>query len=254
MKTKLIIIGIGFFLLSGCGAYMNKNVNPYYFGMTTIDPQIYEKSKDIMSYQYEESSVKYFLKRGYVIKAKSAFREQYVHPSWAELAAKQMGANVMLLQKDYVGTVSGRRTLAWTVPGDTYRVTSNTKGNINYDSNTDAYVYGSNGYGYGNSTTTGNVNYSSSTTTTIQGPDKYRVASVPYQNHYYDQYAVFLVKKYYWTDTDVPYYSDKKLENLGGYIKAGEWFQLSEKKSKYRRLIYDGKFAYVSRNDKVLIY
>jgi hypothetical protein len=254
MKLKYVIIGIGFLTLFGCGALMNKNMNPYYFGMTQIDPQTYKKSKDIQSYAYQESSVKYFLKRGYIVKAKSAFRERYVHSSWAVLAGKQMGATVMLLDRDYVGTVSGRRTLAWTVPGDTYKVTSNTNGNINYDSNTNAYVYGSNGYAIGNSTTNGNVNYNSSTTTTIQGPDKYRVASIPYENHYYDQYAVFMVKKYYWTDTDVPYYSDKKLENFVGYIKAGEWFELSEKKAKYRRLNYNGKFAYVSRGNKVRIY
>lgn len=252
MKIKLLLIGIGIFTLFGCGAYMNKNMNPYYFGMKTIDHQVYKKSKDVKSYKYEESSVKYFLKRGYVIKAKSAFRERYVHSSWAELAAKQMGATVMLTKSDYVGSVSGRRTLAWTVPGDTYRVTSNTNGNISYNSNTDAYVYGSSGYAIGNSTTNGNVNYNSSTTTTIQGPDKLRVASVPYQNHYYDQYAVFMVKKYYWTATDVPYYSDKKLENFVGYIKAGEWFLLSEKKGKYRRLIYNDKFAYIDK--KVEIY
>lgn len=252
MKIKLLLIGIGLFTLFGCGAYMNKNMNPYYFGMKTIDPQVYKKSKDVKSYKYEESSVKYFLKRGYVIKAKSAFRERYVHSSWAELAAKQMGATVMLTDRDYVGSVSGRRTLAWTVPGDTYRVTSNTNGNISYNSNTDAYVYGSSGYAIGNSTTNGNVNYNSSTTTTVQGPDKLRVTSVPYQNHYYDQYAVFMVKKYYWTISDVPYYSDKKLKNLAGYIKAGEWFLLSEKKGKYRRLIYNDKFAYIDK--KVEVY
>ena len=252
MKTKLLLIGIGFFVLSGCGAYLNKNVNPYYFGMKTVDPQIYKKSKDVKWYDYTEDNVKYFLKRGYVIKAKSSFRERYVHSSWAELAAKQMGATVMLTERDYVGSVSGRRTLAWTVPGDTYRVTSNTNGNINYNSNTDAYVYGSSGYAIGNSTTNGNVNYNSSTTTTIQGPDKYRVASVPYENHYYDQYAAFMVKKYYWTSSDVSYYSDKKLENFAGTIKAGEWFLLSEKKGKYRRLNYDGKFAYIDK--KIEIY
>lgn len=245
MKTKLLLIGIGFFVLSGCGAYMNKNVNPYYFGMKTIDPQVYKKSKDVKSYKYDENSVKYFLKRGYVIKAKSAFRERYVHSSWAELAAKQMGATVMLTDRDYVGTVSGRRTLAWTVPGDTYRVTSNTNGNISYNSNTDAYVYGSSGYAIGNSTTNGNVNYNSSTTTTIQGPDKLRVTSVPYQNHYYDQYAVFMVKKYYWTNYSVAYYNDKKLEVSAGRVKSGEWFELLEKKGKYYRILYNGQIAYI---------
>ena len=43
MKIKLLLIGIGIFTLFGCGAYMNKNMNPYYFGMKTIDPQVYKK-------------------------------------------------------------------------------------------------------------------------------------------------------------------------------------------------------------------
>jgi len=254
MIKKVLLTGFVIILLTSCGAYLNKNVNPYYFGMTTIDPQIYKKSKDVSVYQYKESNVKYFLERGYVLKAKSAFRERYVHPDWPELAAKQMGATVMLLDKEYVGSVSGRRNLVWRVPGDTYKVTSNTSGNISYDSNTDAYLYTDSGYGYGNSTTTGNVNYNSSTTTTVQGPDSYRTTTVAYQNHYYDHYAVFMVKKYYWADTDIKYYSDSKLTNYSGTIKAGEWFRLSLKKKKYRRLLYNGKMVYTGRPENVKLF
>lgn len=254
MKLKLLLAGLTIFLLTGCMAYMNKNINPYYFGMTEIDKTDYKKSKDVKSYDYTENNIKYFLNRGYVVKAKSAFRERFIHLSWAELAAKQMGATIMLLDRDYAGKVSGRQALAWRVPGDTYTVTSNTKGNVSYDSNTNSYAVGSNGYAFGSSSTYGNADYNSSTKTTIQGPDKIQYASVPYEHHYYDQYAVFMVKKYYWADTDVPYYSDKKLDNFVGYIKAGEWFQLSKKKRKYRRLIYNGKFVYVGRNKKVKVY
>ncbi len=253
-KIKLLVGIIGLFLIFGCGAYMNKNMNPYYFGMTIVDNQVYKKSKGVDSYKYDENSVKYFLKRGYVVKAKSAFRETYVHLSWAELAAKQLGATVMLTDRNYVGSISGRTTLAWTVPGDTYKVTSNTNGNISYNSNTNSYVYGNSGYAVGNSSTNGNVKYNSTTTTTIQGPDKLQVTSVPYQNHYYDQYAVFMVKKYYWSDKDFSYYHDKKFKDFAGSIKAGEWFELGEKSGKYRKIIYGGKSYYVNRDDKIMAY
>ncbi len=248
MKQLFItILLLASFLFSGCGAYLNKNVNPYHFGMTQIDPQIYKKSKDVKSYLYEESSVKYFLKRGYVLKAKSAFRNRFVHPDWAKLAAKQMGASIMLLDKNYVGSVSGRRTLVFRVPGDTYKVTSNTKGNINYDSNTDTYVYGSNWDAYGTSTTYGNINHNSTTTTTIQTPDRYKSTTVPYQHHYYDHFAVFMVKKYYWLNSDRDFYKDKKLKERIGVVKAREWFSISDYLSgKNRAILYNGKLGYIS--------
>lgn len=251
MKSKLLLVGLTIFLLTGCMAYMNKNVNPYYFGMTEIDKTDYKKSKNVKSYDYTENNIEYFLQKGYVIKAKSAFRERYVHLSWAELAAKQMGATIMLLDRNYAGKVSGRQALAWRVPGDTYSVTSNTKGNVSYDSNTNAYVVGNNGYAYGSSSTYGNANYNSSTKTTIQGPDKIQYASVPYEHHYYDQYAVFLVKKYYWTNYDTAFYEDDDLEKSSTRVQPGEWFELLDKKRKYTKIAYNGKVGYIGRNVEI---
>lgn len=95
--------------------------------MTKIDPQIYKKGVNANSYAYKESSIEYFLKRGYVVKAKFAFRNRYVHPDWENLAAKQMRACVMLLDKDYVGSFSEVRMLVWKDSGGTYKVTSKTK-------------------------------------------------------------------------------------------------------------------------------
>ncbi|TYC14755.1 hypothetical protein ES677_05085 [Bizionia gelidisalsuginis] len=199
LKTLSILL-----IFSSCGAYMNKNVNPYYFGMTTYDSNKLKKPKDVKIYNYTEENLQYFLIRGYKIKAKSAFRERYVHNDWARLASKQLGTPIMLLKDDYVGAVSGRKTLAFRIPGETYVVTSKTNANLNYNSNSTAYAVGTNGSAIGSSSTYGNANYSSTTNTTIQGPDKYGYTSVPYKNHYYDYYALFLVKEYREGDEKAP--------------------------------------------------
>jgi len=73
----------------------------------------------------------------------------------------------MLIRENYVGSISGRKALSFRIPGEKYHVTSTTQ-----TSSGRSYV----------------------TTTTIQKPDQYRYTSVPYTDHYYDYYAVFLVK------------------------------------------------------------
>lgn len=235
-------------LFISCGSYLNKSVNPYYFGMTNIDTQTYKKNKDVKFYFYTKDNVKYFLKKGYTIKSKSAFRDRYVHPDWAKLAAKQVGADVMLLDKDYVGSVSRKGVLKWKVPGDTYRVTSSTNGNVNYNSNTDTYIYGNNWDAYGTSSTYGNINHNSTTTTTLKAPDRYSYRTVSYQSHYYDHYAVFMVKKYYWVVHDATYYKDKSLKSGNEKVKAGEWFEILESKGKYHQIIYNGTLGYINKD------
>lgn len=180
--------------LTSCGAYLNQNQNPYYFGMTVFDSQKLKKPKDVKIYNLTENNLEYFIKKGYKIKAKSAFRETYVHMDWAKLASKQLGTPIMLLKDDYVGSVSGRKTLEFRIPGEKYIITSNTNSNLNYSSNTEAYAIGNNGYAMGSSTTNGNSKFNSTTKTTIQGPDQYSFKTVPYETHYYDYFAIFLVK------------------------------------------------------------
>jgi hypothetical protein len=204
MKLKSILLLLIIASFYSCGAYLNKHVNPYHFGMQTYNSQKLKKAKDVKIYDYNETNLQYFIKQGYKIKAKSAFRERYVHLDWAKLASKQLGTPVMLLRNDYVGSVSGRRTLAFTIPGEKYIVTSETNANLNYNSTTDAYAISDYGYATGSSTTSGNANYNSQTKTTIQGPDKYGYKTVRYENHYYDYYAVFLVKDANIEKEDVP--------------------------------------------------
>jgi len=195
MKYQTIKALCLFFLLTGCGAYLNENVNPFYFGMTVYDSKDLKKPKNVEIYNYSENNLQYFIKQGYQIKAKSAFREQFVDISWAKLASKQIGTPIMLVKQDYAGSVAGRQVLPFVIPGEEYVITSNTNSTLDYNSNTNAYAVGSNGYAIGSSSTTGTGNYNSITKTTIKSPDKYGYKSVKYENHYYDYFAVFLVKK-----------------------------------------------------------
>ncbi|OIP47832.1 MAG: hypothetical protein COZ16_02295 [Flavobacteriaceae bacterium CG_4_10_14_3_um_filter_31_253] len=204
MNLKSLKTLVIFLTLTSCGAYLNNKVNPYHFGMTVFNSNKLKKIKEVKIYDYTENNLNYFLKQGYRVKAKSAFRERYVHMDWAELASKQLGTPIMLLKNEYVGSVSGRRALAFRIPGEKYVVTSNTNANLNYNSNTDAFAIGTNGYAIGSSSTTGNANYNSTTKTTIHAPDRYGYTSVPYKNHYYDYYAVFLVKEYREGDKKAP--------------------------------------------------
>jgi hypothetical protein len=174
---------------------MNKNANPYYFGMRVINDTKLKKTESVAIYDYTEDNIKYFLSRGYVIKAKSAFRNTFIHMSWAELAAKQMGSNVVLCKREYVGTSSGTSVIPWYVPGETYTVNSKTSGSVSANGYANSVVIGSNGYAVGSSSSSAYGTYNSNTTTTIQSPDRYDYYSVPYSYNYYDQYAVFLVKE-----------------------------------------------------------
>ena len=181
--------------MTSCMSNVNKTQNPYYFGMKTLISTKLKKTDQATIYNYSEENLKYFLNNGYVIKAKSAFTNTYVNLSWAELAAKQMGSDVILVKHNYVGTASGRKIIPWYVPGETYTIKSKTIGTINTTANSNTTVIGSSGYAIGQTSTSGQGTYDSNTTTTIQGPDKYQLYSVPYSYDYYDQYAVFLVKE-----------------------------------------------------------
>jgi hypothetical protein len=174
---------------------MNKNVNPYYFGMKIINQTKLKKSNEAKIYDYTENNIKYFLERGYVVKAKSSFRNIFVDLSWAELAAKQMGSDVVLCKREYVGTASGRSVIPWYVPGETYTINSKTSGSVSANGYSNSTVIGSNGYAIGSSSSSAYGTYNSSTTSTIQSPGRYDYYSVPYSYNYYDQYAVFLVKE-----------------------------------------------------------
>lgn len=241
-KIKTLKYLVLLFLLSSCGAYMNKNINPYYFGMTVYDSQKLKKPKEVKIYNYSDNNLEYFLSKGYKVKAKSAFTERNVHMDWAKLSSKQLGAPIMLLTNEYAGSVSGRRTLAFRIPGEKYIVTSNTNANLNYNSNTDAYAVGTNGYAYGSSTTTGNANYNSSTRTTIQSPDKYSYKSVAYKNNYYDYYAVYLVKEYREGDKKAPkkYIIKSRLKYSGdtSLKKKPEFKSATIKKVNDKQVIY----------------
>jgi len=255
MKKLLPLIILSLTLLN-CGAYVNKSSNPYYFGMVTVDKTQYKKikHKNVKIYDYTDSNAEYFLKRGYIIKAKSSFRNTFVDLSWAQLAASQLGSDVLLCKSNYVGTASATTVIPWRVAGETYIATSTTSGNISLNGYSDSSVIGSNGYAFGNSTSNVNGTHSSTTTTTIRTPDKYQLYSVPYSKDYYDQYALFMVKKYYWLSLnayyDGSYYNgiDKNSSKIGT-IKANHFFEILDETKKYYKIRYRGIEGYLYKNE-----
>lgn len=255
MKKLLLLCTLSFTIFS-CGAYVNKKANPYYFGLKTLDNTQYKNvnHKNVKIYDYTDANTEYFLKRGYIIKAKSSFTDIFVHSSWAQLAASKLGSDVVLCKSNYVGTVSGKRLIPWFVPGETYTVTSSTSGNLSTNSSTNSYAVGNNGYAYGNSTSNGSGTYNSTTVTTVQAPDKYQIYSVPYSNDYYDQYALFMVKKYYWLSDnayyDGSYYNgtDKNSSKIGT-IKSNQFFEILSETKKHYKVRYGTVEGYLQKTD-----
>lgn len=191
-KLKILAFGVTL-LFVGCSSFMNSS-NPFKLSMKVVNNVKLKKSNHVTIYDYNEENVKYFLNKGYIVKAKSAFRNRLVHITGVELAAKQIGSDVALYKREYVGTASGVDIIPWYVPGETYTVKSSTKGSVSANGYGSATVIGSNGYAIGSSSSSAYGTYNSNTTTTIQAPGKYEYYSVPYSLDYYDQYAVFLVK------------------------------------------------------------
>ena len=251
MKLRKLLVFSLALLLTSCKAYLNKNANPYYFGMKVIDNTQFKKTKSVKTYDYTESNADYFFKKGYVVKAKSAFRNKFVDMSWAELAAKQMGSNVMLCKREYIGTASGTSVIPWYVPGETYTVNSKTSGTVSDKGYGNSTIISNNGYAVGRSSSSAYGTYNSNTTTTVQGPGRYDYYSVPYSYDYYDQYALFLVKKYYWLndseyDDGILYKEPKNNSKILAKIKSHEFFEVINRDTKFTKINYNGQVGYIS--------
>jgi len=255
MRKLLLLLTITFFF-SSCGAYLNKKANPYYFGMNIIDNSKYKKtkSKNVEIYDFSSSNLEYFLKKGYVIKAKSSFRNTFVHLSWAQLAASKLGSDVILCKKDYVGTTSGTMVIPWRIPGETYTATSTTSGNISLTGHSRSSIASSNAYATSNTSSAISGFHSSTTTTTITTPDKYELYTVPYSKDYYDQYALFLVKKYYWLPYHDYYdgiiYKDAKNNSEKiGTIEPNHYLELLDETRGHYKIKYNGVIGYLHKNE-----
>lgn len=208
-------------LLSGCGALLNKG-NPYYKYSTIVDEKKYDKvrNKDRSIYEYKgnEEDVEYFLKRGYIVKAKAAFRYNlFIHNDWLELAAKRFGSEVVLASREYAGSRARVRPLTFRVPGEKYHIASET--------------------------TVGNRTYT--TYSTVKMPDKYETSFITTKDNYYDYYAIFLVKKYFTVNDLVTIYKTRDLEMKVDSISPGEWFFIKKEKNNYIKVGYKESTGYI---------
>lgn len=223
--------------------------NTYYTNSIKLGNEKYKKTKELTRYDYSDENVKYFQQRGYVVIGYSALRYTFIGIQEAINAGCAYGATVLLYKHAYVGTASGRTVLPWYSPGDTYTINSHTSSSANAYGYSNMSAYGSAGYAYGNAYGYASGTGNSNTTTTITGPGSVTYYSIPYSNDYYDQYAIYMVKKYNWvtTDADVfdsPSTKHKKLGKLPKYA----YFEVLDKnvsRGRYVKIKYGTLTAYI---------
>ena len=175
-----------------------------------------------------------------------ALRYTFIGYQEAINAGCWIGASVMLYKHQYVGTASGRSVVPFYNPGDTYTVNSRTSGAVSAYGSTTASVFGSGGYAYGSSYSSGYGTYNSNTTTTITTPGSLSYYAVPYSNDYYDQYAIYFVKRYYRFELDIPVFqkADIKSKTITT-VKNNDWFEIISKGNKFTKISYQGAIGYI---------
>ena len=218
----------------------------YYLNLHRTKDKV-RPTKQLSSYDYTDNNVKYFTENGYVMLGYDAIRHTYIGYQEAVNAGCWIGATVMLYKHQYVGTASGTAVVPFYNQGDTYTVNSRTSGSVNTYGSSNASVYGSGGYAYGSSTSRGYGTYNSNTTTTITTPGSFSYYSVPYSNDYYDQWAIYYVKKYYRSEQNISLF--QKASNASkqvGTVQQNVWFEILSKGDKFTKIKYQGVVGYIS--------
>lgn len=227
MKKIIFTVALATLLMSCSELMYNPNSsNPYYYGMNRIEKQKFKKTTTLKSIDYTDENLKYLLSEGYILVGYCAYRDRFIGIQEAVNAGCAVGATFMLYKHTYVGTASGTAVLPWYTPGEIYTVNSSTSGTVNAYGSSNFSAYGSNGYAYGSSNGSARANYNSSTTTTIRGQGSFSYYAVPYSHDYYDQYAVYLVKKYYYYRTPRDYYSKPDAKTKIGKLNANQRFEV----------------------------
>jgi hypothetical protein len=107
-------------------------------------------------------------------------------------------------------------------------------------------VVGNGGYAYGSSSVNGNGTYNSSTTTTYTTPGSFSYYAVPYSPDYYDQYAIYLAKKYYRFGLDISLLEKKDLKSRVIITLPGNsWFEVIDKGKMFTKVVYQGRTGYI---------
>ena len=253
MKRISVLLVFSLVFMS-CSSIINsvKNQNPFYANFTRTSSESFKNTKQINSYDYNENNVKYFQQNGYVMVGYAALRSTFINYQEVVNAGCWNGADLVLYKYNYVGTSSGRAVLPFYNSGETYTINSTTNGSVNATANSSASAYGSNGYAFGNSTTNMYGTYNSKTNTTITTPNTVSYYSVPYSNDYYDQYAVYFVKKYFKINEYVSLYEKANTNSkLLIVINSNDWFECISYTQNFVKVKYKNSIGFILNNGKL---
>lgn len=249
MKSFIIIL-IAIFSFASCGTLgeaMAIDQNLYFKNMHVVYKKKWPRSRSSVAvFDFNDNNMKYFVENGYVLYAYDAIRHTYIGYQEAISLANYYGVPVMLYKHQYVGTSSGTALVSIYNPGDTYLINSRSSGTVRTTGSSNVSVYGSGGYATGNSYSQGSGYYNSNTTTTIKTPGSYSYSAVPYSNDYYDQWAIYYVKKYFRSVKTVPLYQKGIYSSASlGYVQPNVWFEVLSEGKDFRKIIYQGQVSYI---------
>ena len=232
MKNFILLIVVSFTITSCAtmGEAIAIDQNLYFKNLKVIYKKNWQRSKSPISvYDFNDNNMKYFVENGYVVWAYDAIRHTYISYDDAVHVGKYYGIPIMLYKYQYVGTASGTALLSIYNPGDTYLLNSTTSGRIR--------AGGASGY------------YNSNTLTTITTPGSFSYQALPYSNDYYDQWAIYYVKKYFRSKQSISIY--EKGTNVSRTITImdpNSWFEILSEGKSFKKVKFQNQIGYISSN------
>jgi len=236
------------FLGCGLSQVLSIDQNLYYKNLNVVAKKRWKHSKEPLKiYDYTSQNEKYLIENGYVLIAYDAIRHTYIGYQNAVEVGNYIGASVMLYKHEYVGTSSGYTVARIYNPGETYLINSQTTGIINTNRNSTTNIYGNDLSIYGSTSSNSRTTYNSQTTTAITGPGSFSYYSIPYSNDYYDQWAIFYLKKYYKSTTqDISVNkSANEKSSIIGYLPKNTWFEILSTNKEFRKIKCKDKIGYI---------
>lgn len=240
-------------MLTNCSIYSSKSSNLFYSNLHRTSENKYKQTKQLYSYDYTENNYRYFTENGYVMIGYDAIRHTYIGHQEAINAGCWLGATVLLYKHTFIGTAKGSAVVPLYNPGETYLVTSRTSGNINVHGNSNAQIYSNNSSAYITSQSQSWGSYNSNTSTTIKTPGSFSYYSVPYSRDYYDQYAVFMVKKYYRSERNLPLLQKANTNSkVLAAILVNEWFEVISLGDKFIKVKYKTMIGFIDSSHPLM--
>ena len=229
----------------GCATYKPIDSNPFFNRMTKVDKKRYKRTLTINLQNYSDTMLQYFRERGYVVIGYTAFRDQFVGIQRAAGAGGEIGATVLLYKHTYVGNASGTAVIPFYIPGDRYTINTQSSGSVSAYGSSNFSTIGNGGYSFGSSQSSLSGSYRSSSTTTITGPGSFSYYTVPYSNDYYDQYAIYMVQKFYYIEEETTIFRKPTKKDPAGTLPKNVWFEVIMKGKNTHMVRVNGRVYFI---------